>query len=130
MAPEVILGHDVSTLMDFWSLGIIAYEFLTGELLFNCETQDQIFKNVLYKQIELPTEGLEEGQMHPDARDFLSKLLQRDPKKRLGAKNGIKDIKEHAFFSDINWKQLMREPAPWIPPATKDLDMTNFPKAQ
>jgi len=42
--------------------------------------------------------------MHPDARDFLSKLLQRDPKKRLGAKNGIKDIKEHAFFSDINWK--------------------------
>ena len=40
MAPEVILGHDVSTLMDFWSLGIIAYEFMTGDLPFNCESQD------------------------------------------------------------------------------------------
>jgi serine/threonine protein kinase len=40
MAPEVILGHEVSTLMDFWSLGIVAYEFLTGDLPFNCETQE------------------------------------------------------------------------------------------
>ena len=68
--------------------------------------------------------------MHPDARDFLDKLLQRDPKKRLGSVNGIKDIKEHPFFEGINWKHLMREPAPWVPPAAKDLDMTNFPKAQ
>ena len=68
--------------------------------------------------------------MHPSARDFLIQLLQRDPNKRLGTKNGIKDIKEHLFFQGINWKSLIREAAPWVPPASKDLDMTNFPKAQ
>jgi hypothetical protein len=68
--------------------------------------------------------------MHPDARDFLNKLLQRDAKKRLGSKNGIKDIKDHPFFEGTNWRALSREPAPWVPPPAKDLDMSNFPKAQ
>jgi hypothetical protein len=36
--------------------------------------------------------------MHPDAKDFLDRLLQRDPKKRLGSLNGIKDLKDHPFF--------------------------------
>jgi serine/threonine protein kinase len=40
MAPEVIMGHEVSILMDFWSLGIIAYEFLTGDLPFNSDTPE------------------------------------------------------------------------------------------
>ena len=68
--------------------------------------------------------------MHPDAKDFLDRLLQRDPKKRLGSLNGIKNLKDHPFFQGVNWKHLIREPAPWVPPAAKDLDMTNFPKAQ
>jgi len=71
MAPEVIKGHEVSILMDFWSLGIIAYEFLLADLPFNCDTPEQIFRNVLQKPIELPPAGFDEGQIHPDARDFI-----------------------------------------------------------
>ncbi len=67
--------------------------------------------------------------MHPDAKDFLEKLLKRDPSKRLGAKKGIREIKEHPFFTGINWKTLIKEVAPWVPPPLKDLDMSNFPKA-
>ena len=38
MAPEVIMGESVNYLLDFWSLGVIGYEFLTGNLPFNDET--------------------------------------------------------------------------------------------
>ena len=38
MAPEVIKGESVNYLLDFWSLGVIGYEFLTGNLPFNDET--------------------------------------------------------------------------------------------
>jgi hypothetical protein len=42
----------------------------------------------------------------------------------------MREIKEHPFFTGINWKTLIREPAPWVPPPKKDLDMSNFPRAQ
>lgn len=130
MAPEVIKGEEVSVLMDFWSLGILAYEFLTGNLPFNSDTPEEIFHKILNMTINMPEVGVEEGQVHPDARDFLEKLLKRDPTKRLGSKKGIREIKEHPFFTGINWKTLIKEIAPWVPPPLKDLDMSNFPKAQ
>ena len=75
MAPECILGEDVSPLMDFWSFGILAFECFTGSLPFNSDTPEAIFKNILKKPIEFPQTGFEEGQIHPDARDLLEKLL-------------------------------------------------------
>ena len=40
IAPEVILGHEHTTALDFWSLGVIVYEFLTGALPFTAESPD------------------------------------------------------------------------------------------
>lgn len=51
MAPETLRGEDVSTLMDFWSLGVLAFEFLTGMLPFNAESAEQIFQNIMNKEI-------------------------------------------------------------------------------
>ena len=51
MAPEVIKGESVNYLLDFWSLGVIGYEFLTGNLPFNDETPEKIFNNILSKEI-------------------------------------------------------------------------------
>jgi serine/threonine protein kinase len=57
MAPEVIKGESVNYLLDFWSLGVIGYEFLTGNLPFNDETPSKIFNNILEKEIEWPPIG-------------------------------------------------------------------------
>lgn len=57
MAPEVIKGEDVNYLLDFWSLGIIGYEFLTGNLPFNDDSPELIFKNILTKEIPWPEVG-------------------------------------------------------------------------
>ena len=115
-------------MLDFWSLGVIAYEFLTGTLPFNDESPEKIFQNILSKEIEWPPVGYGEGQIHPIAKDFLEKLLRRDPKQRLGAVEGTKELKRHPFFAGINWSNLVNEPVPWIPQG-KDEAATNFPKA-
>lgn len=67
--------------------------------------------------------------MHPHAKDFLEKLLVRDPKKRLGAVRGISELKEHPFLADVNWQTLISDPAPWVP-LGKEADVQNFPNAR
>lgn len=47
MAPEVIEGKDHTHALDFWSLGVVAYEFLTGALPFNDDSPDKVFKRIL-----------------------------------------------------------------------------------
>ena len=42
IAPEIVRGEEVTYLADFWSLGVLGFEFLTGNLLFNAQTQDEI----------------------------------------------------------------------------------------
>ena len=133
MAPEVIKGEDVGFQLDFWSLGIIAYEFMTGNLPFNDDTPQKIFNNILNKEIEWPepVKVLDEDdyQINPIALDFMKKLLTRDPKQRLGAVKGIEELKEHPFLSDVNWQTLITDIAPWIP-LGKEADVTNFPNAK
>lgn len=53
-----------------------------------------------------------------DAADFISKLLVKDPRKRLGGgEEDAKELKRHSFFKDIDWDKLARKeiPAPFVP---------------
>ena len=47
IAPEVLKGDEHTRMLDFWSLGVIMYEFMTGSLPFNDDSPDLIFKNIL-----------------------------------------------------------------------------------
>lgn len=42
-----------------------------------------------------------------EAKDLISKLLNRDPEKRLGYKSGFNEIKSHPFFKSIDFKSLL-----------------------
>jgi serine/threonine-protein kinase RIM15 len=127
MAPEVIKGLDHNFTVDFWALGVIAYEFITGALPFNDDSPDLVFKKILKKEMTWPPIGTEENEMSPEAFDFINRLLELDPQKRLG-KNGINELKDHPFFSDIKWDEIMDEPVPMVPQG-RDFDPSNFPKA-
>ncbi len=54
-------------------------------------------------------------------------MLKRRPKDRLGSKNGIIDIKEHAWFKNVDWVELYRKEtkAQFIPKAGDNFD-TNY----
>jgi serine/threonine protein kinase len=64
IAPEVLKGEQHTFRLDFWSLGVIVYEFLTGGLPFNDQTPELIFKNIMARNITFP----EEGMISPEAK--------------------------------------------------------------
>ncbi len=109
-APELLLRHEVSEAVDWWCLGVLLYEMLTGlPPFYNADIQEQRHQ-IINQALQLP-EGLPTA-----AGDFLIKLLDKDPIRRLGA-NGASEVKTHAFFDGIDWLALMqlRREAPFDP---------------
>ena len=100
IAPEVISGSAVKGKgVDWWGIGVILFEFLTGVPPFNDDTPDKIFENIL--NLKIPWDdieiGYEDNNMSPEAADLIKKLLVLDPDQRLG-KNSVSEIKNHDFF--------------------------------
>lgn len=104
MAPEVINpekysnSHFNEKSFDWWSMGVILYQFLVGIPPFCGETIEEVFNNIESLSIEWPDIGYEEDCISPEAYDLINKLLNPDPSKRLGA-NGTEEIKNHKFFT-------------------------------
>jgi serine/threonine protein kinase len=58
------------------------------------------------------------------AADLLGRMLARDPEARIGAKGGIRKIREHPFFEGINWEDVLAKRIK--PPFTIDLGTSYF----
>ncbi|KAI8970228.1 hypothetical protein BDF20DRAFT_838604 [Mycotypha africana] len=121
LAPESILGTGQDSMVDWWALGVICYEFLYGIPPFHAETPDKVFENILSRRIDWHEN---EVTISPEARDFMEKLMTLDPEKRLGY-NGAEEVKQHPFFKSINWKTLLTE-SPSFVPQPVDMEDTDY----
>jgi len=125
LAPEVIRrnGHGKAT--DWWLYGSFIFEMLTGSPPFyNCNSQKQLFSNILTSKIYMPK------YISKEAKSLLKGFLQRNPLKRLGSSKDVDEIKEHVFFKGLDWKSLYRKeiPPPFKPKVTSYDDTRNFDK--
>ena len=66
-----------------------------------------------------------ESEMSEETRDLISRLLEYDPKKRLGH-NGIEEIKKHPFFKSVCWEKLLKQPGAFVPKLQSDTDTSYF----
>ncbi|KAK2975849.1 hypothetical protein RJ640_022866, partial [Escallonia rubra] len=121
LAPEILLGMGHGATADWWSVGVILFELLVGIPPFNAEYPQQIFDNIMNRDIPWP---MVPEEMSYDAHDFIDKLLIANPVQRLGA-TGAREVKKHPFFKDINWDTLARQKATFIPSA-EALDTSYF----
>ncbi|XP_044504871.1 probable serine/threonine protein kinase IRE [Mangifera indica] len=121
LAPEILLGMGHGATADWWSVGVILFELLVGFPPFNAPTPQQIFDNILNRDIPWPEVP---GEMSYEAYDLIDKLLTENPHQRLGA-TGAKEVKSHPFFKDISWDTLARQKAMFIP-AAETLDTSYF----
>ncbi|KAI3965471.1 hypothetical protein MKW92_042780 [Papaver armeniacum] len=122
LAPEILLGMGHGTTADWWSVGVILFELLVGVPPFNAETPQQIFDNIMNRDIPWPYVPEE---MSHEAFDLIDQLLIENPVQRLGA-TGAREVKRHPFFKDINWDTLARQKAAFIPAADSAYDTSYF----
>lgn len=67
-------------------------------------------------------------QIGEDARDFIERLLQKNPQERLGFQNDAEDLKRHKFFKRIDWLKLKSKkiPTPMKPALSGEDDVSQF----
>ncbi|GJJ68187.1 serum/glucocorticoid-regulated kinase 2 [Entomortierella parvispora] len=121
LAPELLLGQGYTKTVDWWTLGVLLYEMLTGLPPFYDENIHEMYRKILQDELRFPEE------VAPDARDLLSALLTRDPNQRLG-NNGSSAIKQHPFFKPISFPHLMAKKIqpPFKPSVSSAIDTSNF----
>ncbi|XP_029805866.1 microtubule-associated serine/threonine-protein kinase 2 isoform X1 [Suricata suricatta] len=122
IAPEVILRQGYGKPVDWWAMGIILYEFLVGCVPFFGDTPEELFGQVISDEIVWP-EG--EDALPPDAQDLTSKLLHQNPLERLGT-GSASEVKQHPFFTGLDWTGLLRQKAEFIPQLESEDDTSYF----
>ncbi|KAM0325968.1 hypothetical protein ACHAQA_007274 [Verticillium albo-atrum] len=123
LAPELLMGQGYQKTVDWWTLGVLLYEMLTGLPPFYDENTNEMYRKILSEPLHFPGHDI----VPPAAKDLLIKLLNRKPEERLGA-NGSAEIKAHPFFHAIDWRKLLqRKYEPAFKPSVVDaLDTNNF----
>lgn len=82
-APELLKGQRFGNAVDMWAIGIITYILLCGLEPFSSDSPSELFKKILKGQYEFSSPDWDEIGIN--GKDFVSKLLVIDPKKRLTA---------------------------------------------
>uniref|UniRef100_A0A8C6PEE3 non-specific serine/threonine protein kinase n=1 Tax=Nothobranchius furzeri TaxID=105023 RepID=A0A8C6PEE3_NOTFU len=122
IAPEVILRQGYGKPVDWWAMGIILYEFLVGCVPFFGDTPEELFGQVITDDIVWP-DGDE--ALPADAQALISALLQTNPLARLGT-GGAFEVKQHPFFSGLDWNSLLRQKAEFVPHLESEEDTSYF----
>ncbi|VVA92729.1 unnamed protein product [Arabis nemorensis] len=122
LAPEILLGTEHGYAADWWSVGIILFELITGIPPFTASRPEIIFDNILNGKIPWPDVP---GEMSYEAQDLINRLLVHEPEKRLGA-NGAAEVKAHPFFQGVDWENLTVQKAAFVPLTESIVDTSYF----
>ena len=109
LAPEMLSRSGHGRTVEWYLLGVLLYEMLVGMPPYFNRNKEKLFDNIKRGPLQVPTD------MSDDALDLIVKLLNRDPTQRLGSgPSDAEEIKEHKFFKEINWNDVLKKKM--IPP--------------
>ena len=127
LPPEIIIqkGHNKSA--DWWSFGIFLYEMQIGVPPFYSKNQHEMFVKIIKEDFKFPPEV----PVSDDCKDLIRKLLTKNPDHRLGTQKDAEMIKDHPWFSDMDFDMLCKYEliAPYIPTIDSKYDTHHFDKA-
>lgn len=123
LAPEILNRQGHGRGVDWWSLGALLYEMLTGLPPFYCQDRERLFEKIRKSELHYP------ASLSTNAKQLLRGLLTKDPTRRLGSgEKDAEEIKPHSFFASIDWEKLQRGEItpPWAPTITGNQDTSQF----
>ncbi|KAJ3391977.1 camp-dependent protein kinase catalytic subunit [Lobulomyces angularis] len=123
LAPEIIQSKGYGKAVDWWAVGVLIYEMIAGHPPFFDDDHFKLYEKIVTCKLKFPS------FFDPVAKDLVKKLLTPDLSKRFGnLKSGVEDIKQHKWFTGVNWGVLLKLgiPAPFIPKLSHPGDASNF----
>ncbi|KAF0928047.1 hypothetical protein E2562_037378 [Oryza meyeriana var. granulata] len=119
VAPEVVRGEGHELAVDWWALGVLVYEMAYGRTPFRGRSRKETFRNVLLREPEFSADS---RRRWPELTDLITRLLDKEPTKRLGFAGGADEVRAHPFFAGVAWDLLgeLSRP-PYIPPPADDI---------
>ena len=108
MAPETIKGKKQDYSVDFYSLGVVGYEVMKGIVPYDSNDREEIKKMMKNDEIHLTKKDKLKTTYSEFCLDFINRLLEKDPEERLGYNGGEKELKEHSFFTGIDWDSIQK----------------------
>lgn len=121
LAPEVLNRTGHGTAVDWWSLGALLYEMLTGLPPWYSQDRNKLFAGIRQAPLKFPPE------VSVLARSILGDLLKREVLERLGTQ-GVEQVKRHPFFASMDFVALyeLRIPPLFVPKLMDATDTNNF----
>jgi len=125
LAPEVLKKEGHGKGVDWYSLGALIFEMLTGLPPFYTKDRDKLFRRIAKGDLEYP------AYVTPPAKDCMMGMMRLNPNERLGSDaRGVEAVKAHPFFSDQDWTAVYecRIPPPFKPNLSAEGDVKYFEK--
>ncbi|XP_054290346.1 cAMP-dependent protein kinase catalytic subunit alpha-like [Macrosteles quadrilineatus] len=102
LAPEIILNEGYGKAVDWWAVGVLAFELTTGQAPFKDKSEVAKLKKIVNGKYTFPS------FMSIDLRHLITQALQKDLTRRYGnLKDGVDDFKNHKWFKPLNWQAVV-----------------------
>jgi serine/threonine kinase 32 len=125
MAPEVLTKKGYTYTIDWWSLGVCAYELIFGKRPFRGKTNSDLTHAITRESLRFPEDA--QSKCSREGIQALVGFLDRDASRRLGCKphgEGFAELKKHPWFQTIDWETLPDKTQ--TPPFVPDSKKANF----
>ncbi|GAO15975.1 hypothetical protein UVI_02055550 [Ustilaginoidea virens] len=124
MAPEVLRGEEYDYTVDYWSLGCMLFESLTGFPPFAGATPDETWRNLKHWKEVLKRPVWENPNYFLSNRtwDFITTCINS----RTRRFSNIQDIYDHHYFAEVDWETLRQTRAPFVPELDSETDAGYF----
>jgi len=121
LAPEVISGESYTKAIDWWSVGTLIFEMLSGLPPFYDQNEEVMYEKIMKGDIKFPP------HLSKEVIDLIQRFLTRQPQSRL---QDYELIKKHPWFDSINWGKLLNKEInpPFIPSVKSADDLGNIDK--
>jgi len=130
MAIEVLEEVGYNHTVDYWSLGVIAFELFYGITPFNSDTTDEALQKLsCWKDYLVQPEPVEPNELPITEAgwDLIVRLIC-EPNKRIG-RVGIEEIMQHNWFKGFDWERIQEQEPPFVPVLDSELDTSYFQNA-
>ena len=122
IAPEVFSQNGYGEEADWWSIGVMFFEMVVGFPPFFSENPSDTCKKIVKwkEHFSIPSDA----NLSPEAENFILRMVS-PPETRLGI-HGVEEIKRHPYFKGIDWNNIRKMKAPFIPELKNDYDTHYF----